>query len=140
MDEKYDILALIAERKILEAIERGDLDSLPGAGKPLADDDLASLPDDLRLAWRILRGAGYAPIHPETGCPANFHDLFSQAPEGGQAYKQLARLKISFDKKNKLKPPDCRGQPNNYKPDSQDIIDSEYLDKVLLRLAKPPKK
>lgn len=34
-----DIMATIAERKITEAIARGDLDSLAGAGKPLAMDE-----------------------------------------------------------------------------------------------------
>ena len=34
-----DILAIIAERKIREAMARGELDDLPGKGKPLALDE-----------------------------------------------------------------------------------------------------
>lgn len=52
---------LIAERKIAEAIERGELDDLPGAGQPLELDDDALVPEELRLAYRILKNAGYAP-------------------------------------------------------------------------------
>ena len=52
-------LEIIAERKIEEAIERGEFDDLPGAGQPLDLDDLdASLPEELRLAYRILKNAG----------------------------------------------------------------------------------
>jgi hypothetical protein len=35
------IFELIAERRIAEAVERGELDNLPGAGQPL---DLAETP------------------------------------------------------------------------------------------------
>ena len=55
------MLDLIAERKIAEALERGELDDLPGAGKPLALDDDALVPEDLRMAYRILKNAGYVP-------------------------------------------------------------------------------
>jgi len=52
---------LIAERKIAEAAAQGEFDELPGAGKPLdlAEDPL--VPEDQRMANRILRNAGFAP-------------------------------------------------------------------------------
>ena len=52
---------LIAERKIAEALSRGEFDDLPGAGRPLELDDDALVPEDMRMAHRILRNAGYAP-------------------------------------------------------------------------------
>lgn len=51
----------IAEQKIAEAIERGELDDLPGAGRPLELDDDALVPEELRLAYRVLKNAGYVP-------------------------------------------------------------------------------
>jgi hypothetical protein len=52
---------VIAEQRIREAAERGDLDNLPGAGRPLdLDEDLLE-PEDLRMAYRILKNAGYVP-------------------------------------------------------------------------------
>jgi len=51
----------IAEKKIAEAIERGEFKDLPGAGKPLALDDDAHIPEDLRVAYRILKNAGFVP-------------------------------------------------------------------------------
>lgn len=57
-----DILATIAERKILEAMARGELDNLPGAGKPLPrDEGLDAVPDELRMAYKILKNAGFVP-------------------------------------------------------------------------------
>ena len=51
----------LAEKKIAEAIARGELDDLPGAGKPLQLDDDANVPEDLRVAYRILKNAGFVP-------------------------------------------------------------------------------
>ena len=51
----------IAEKKIAEAIERGEFKDLPGAGKPLVLDDDAHIPEDLRVAYRILKNAGFVP-------------------------------------------------------------------------------
>ena len=56
----------IAERKIAEAIARGELDHLPGAGRPLELDDDAHVPEDLRVAYRILKNAGYVPPEVDT--------------------------------------------------------------------------
>jgi hypothetical protein len=55
------VFETIAEQKIAEALERGELDGLPGAGRPLALDDDAHVPEDLRLAYRLLKNAGFVP-------------------------------------------------------------------------------
>ena len=54
-------LDFLAERRIAEAVSRGELDDLPGAGRPLELDDDALVPEELRLAHRILKNAGYTP-------------------------------------------------------------------------------
>lgn len=51
----------IAEGRIQEAIERGEFDDLPGSGRPLALDDDSGVPEELRLAYRILKNAGFVP-------------------------------------------------------------------------------
>ncbi len=56
-----DFLKRIAEERIREAIERGEFDNLPGRGKPLRLDDDSSVPEDLRMAYRILKNTGYLP-------------------------------------------------------------------------------
>ena len=51
----------LAEQKITEAIERGELDDLPGAGQPLDLGDDAMVPEELRAGFRLLKNAGYLP-------------------------------------------------------------------------------
>lgn len=54
-------LLYLAERKIEEAIARGEFDNLPGAGRPLDLDDEDPLwPEEVRMARRILKNAGYS--------------------------------------------------------------------------------
>jgi hypothetical protein len=55
------MLDFVAEQKIAEAVSKGELDNLPGAGRPLNLDDDALVPEELRLAYRILKNAGFAP-------------------------------------------------------------------------------
>jgi hypothetical protein len=51
-------LQYIAERRIEEAIARGEFDNLPGAGRPIDLDDCDPLmPPEARMAWRILRNS-----------------------------------------------------------------------------------
>jgi hypothetical protein len=78
-------LEIIAERKIKEAIERGEFDDLPGAGRPLDLDDLdPSLPEELRLAYRVLKNAGM-----------NAADTQDEAAERARARKKLAILELA---------------------------------------------
>lgn len=51
----------LVEQRIREAMRKGELSGLPGEGKPLALDDDAMVPEELRVAHRILKNAGYAP-------------------------------------------------------------------------------
>jgi len=53
--------ALVVENRITEAIARGDFDNLPGAGKPLELDDDALVPEEERIAFRIMKNAGFIP-------------------------------------------------------------------------------
>lgn len=56
-----EFIRTIAEEKIQEAIRRGEMDHLPGTGKPLPPDDLENVPDELRVGFRMLKNAGMIP-------------------------------------------------------------------------------
>ncbi len=56
-----DPFELIAERKIQEAMEEGVFDDLPGAGKPIPEEDDPCLDPAQRMANRILKNAGITP-------------------------------------------------------------------------------
>jgi hypothetical protein len=55
----------VAESRILDAIARGDFENLPGAGKPLNLEEYFSSPEDLRMAFSILKNANCAPVEVE---------------------------------------------------------------------------
>lgn len=55
----------IAENRIREAIAQGQFDNLPGAGQPLNLEDYFSIPEDLRMAYSILKSANCVPIEVE---------------------------------------------------------------------------
>lgn len=56
-----DIVAVIAEGKIREAIENGEFDNLSGKGKPLDFNDLSHVPEELRAVYIIMKNSGMLP-------------------------------------------------------------------------------
>ena len=63
----------IAEQKISEAVAHGELDDLPGQGRPLRLDDDSLVPQELRAAYRLLKNAGYLP--PQAGTLRDIADV-----------------------------------------------------------------
>jgi hypothetical protein len=51
----------LAEERIRDAMDRGVFDHLPGCGKPLVLDDDSGVPEELRMAYRVLKNAGLVP-------------------------------------------------------------------------------
>ncbi|MGW6148649.1 DnaJ family domain-containing protein [Bacillus mycoides] len=56
-----DVFLNIAEEKIRQAIRNGDLDHIPGKGKPLQLEDLSMVHPELRMSYKILKNAGMIP-------------------------------------------------------------------------------
>lgn len=96
-------LDLLAERKIEEALARGELADLPGAGRPLDLDDDPLVPEDVRMAYRILKNAGFVP--PEVEQIREISALENAVLRSGKAdyaararaAKRLALLKIRVE-------------------------------------------
>ena len=83
---------LIAERKIAEAAAHGEFDNLPGAGRPLELDEDPLVPEEQRMAHRILRNAGFKPPEVE------------EATKGGKKLSLLnTRIEARYFKKVALK-------------------------------------
>jgi hypothetical protein len=55
----------IAENRIREAILEGEFENLPGAGKPIDLTDYFKLPEQLRVAFSILKSANCVPAEVE---------------------------------------------------------------------------
>ena len=60
-----DFMNKIAEDRIRAAQDEGLFEDLPGKGKPLNLDDDRTVPEDMRLAFKILKNAGCLPIEME---------------------------------------------------------------------------
>lgn len=56
-----NILAELAERSILAAQQRGEFDHLEGQGQPLQLEGDPFVPEHLRMAFKMLKNAGYVP-------------------------------------------------------------------------------
>ena len=96
------MLELIAERKIAEALERGELANLPGEGRPVGLDDDALVPEDLRVAYRILKNAGFVPPEVEAFTEiAQLEDLVNREGEDAaaraKAVRKLALLRTRIE-------------------------------------------
>ncbi len=55
------ILAELAERAIQEAQSRGEFEGLKGQGQPLRAETDPFMPETLRMAYKVLKNAGYVP-------------------------------------------------------------------------------
>jgi hypothetical protein len=88
-------LDLVAEEKIREAIRAGAFDDLPGAGKPLALDDDRMIPEDLRMAYRILKNAGFVPPEVEARKEATgLRGLIATTEDNPARRRAIARLAL----------------------------------------------
>ena len=121
-----DILDHIVEQRIAEAAERGDFDDLPGAGQPLDLDDDALIPRDLRMAYRLLRNAGYVPDEVRLlGELASAEQLLAQAVDPTDRAIASARMRLLLDRLGV-----SRGGALH--------LQSQYFDKLLERLTADP--
>lgn len=85
----------IVEAKIAEAQRAGAFDDLPGAGKPLDLDDDRLVPEDMRMAYRILRNAGFVPPEVEARREAaNLRKLIAATADHPERRRALAKLAL----------------------------------------------
>lgn len=103
-------IALIAERRIEQASKDGEFDNLPGAGRPLELEDDSMVPDDLRMAYKVLRNAGYLP--PELASAREIQtvmDLLENCSDEREKYRQMQKLQVLL-----RKVANSRHRPVNY--------------------------
>ena len=100
----FAVLERLAEERIRDAIQRGEFDNLPGRGKPLDLEDDRHIPDDLRLAYKVLKNAACLP--PELELKKEIRkaeELLSSMEDEGQKYRQLQKLNFLVMKLNEMR-------------------------------------
>jgi len=99
-----DIFTRIAERLIREAMENGEFDNLEGAGKPLNFADETWIPEDLRIAYRVLKNAGYIPPEIELRNEIiNMSSLINTIDDDKERLKKIKELNFILLKLNTMR-------------------------------------
>ena len=91
----------IAEEKIQEAIAGGEFDNLPGKGKPLNLDAYFATPEQMRMAYSILKSAEILPEEMELlrqiECLNQFVSSSQNPTERKLLQQELAEKVTSFE-------------------------------------------
>jgi hypothetical protein len=94
----------IIEERILRAQKEGEFDNLPGAGEPLELSDDRWIPEDLRLAYKILKNADCTP--PEIELKKEIlqtETLLAGMKDTEESYRLLKKLNFLIMKFNTLR-------------------------------------
>jgi hypothetical protein len=93
----------IVEERIREAQKNGEFDDLPGRGKPLSLEDESHIPEDLRIAYKILKNADCLP--PEILEKKEIHqmeELLATIPDEKERYKLIKKINYRIMKLNMM--------------------------------------
>ena len=120
----------IVEDRILRAEREGAFENLSGAGEPLPMEDYSHIPEDLRLAHKILKNADCLP--PELEARKEIRqteELLAGMSDTAEKYQTMKKLNFLIMKLNTIR---------------NTSIDLEmpqlYLGKLTDRISKPAKK
>lgn len=95
----------LAEKRIKEGIRQGQFENLPGRGQPLVFEDDSMIPQDLRMAYKMLKNAGFIPPELQTEKEIkNALDLLDDLQDERERYRQVTKLNILVTKANMLRP------------------------------------
>ncbi len=120
----------LVEERIKNAQKKGDFNNLPGSGKPLDLDDNSCVAEDLRLAYKILKNADFAP--PEIEIKNEIkktEDLLAGMKDEKEKYRTLKKLNFLIMKLNSM-----RSSSVNFD------FPQQYVEKVAGRLETKGKK
>jgi hypothetical protein len=99
-----EAIRLIAERKISEALQKGQLDNESWRNRPLPMTADNMVPGELRMAYKILKNAGYLPPEIETKKEIQqIEDLLANCEDERIRVKQIKKLNFLVLKLNTMK-------------------------------------
>ena len=102
----FSFIHIVAEDRIHRAVEDGVFDDLEGTGRPLPADEAANMPPELRMAYRVLKNAGY--VSEEVRAKAveqnqivSTPELFGECSDEQKAYRKMRKLRTSMARANR---------------------------------------
>ncbi len=94
----------LVEERIETAMREGAFDDLPGKGRPLQLDDDSMVPEDLRMAYKVLRNSGYVPQ--EVADRKEIQDIvemLERNPDEQTRFRQIKKLNVLIQRWNTRK-------------------------------------
>jgi len=94
----------IVEERIRKAQQQGEFDDLPGHGKPLILEDDSCVPEDLRVAYKVLKNADCLP--PEIELKKEIRrteDLLEDMQDTADKYRVMKKLNFLIMKLNTMR-------------------------------------
>jgi hypothetical protein len=93
----------IIEKRIKDAQKRGEFDDLPGSGEPLTLEDDSQIPEDLRLAYKILKNADCLPPELELKKEIRkMEDMLEDIPDEKEKYRHMKRINYKIMQLNMM--------------------------------------
>ena len=97
-------LQKIIEQKIREAQVKGEFDDLPGTGKPVEIEDDRHVPEDLRMAYKILKNANCVPPELELKKEIRrMEDMLEHLSDEKEKYRQIKKINFKIMQLNMLR-------------------------------------
>ena len=91
----------MVEQRIKKAQQEGEFERLPGAGRPLQLEDDSGVPEDLRLAYKILKNADCLPPElAEKKEIRQMEDMLARIPEEEEKYRLIKKINYKIMKLN----------------------------------------
>jgi hypothetical protein len=92
-----NFFTLLAEERIEKALREGAFEELPGAGKPLEYEDDSQIPEELRMAYKILKNSGHIPPELEDRKEIQtLTELLASCPDEQTRYRQIQKINALF--------------------------------------------
>lgn len=94
-------LEKIIEKKIQEADAKGEFDDLPGKGEPMEIEDDSHVPEDLRLAYKVLKNANCVP--PEVAARKEIRqmeDMLENISDEKEKYRHIKKINYLISQLN----------------------------------------
>ena len=93
----------IVEKRIKEAQRNGEFDDLPGHGEPMEYKEDRHIPEDLRLAYKILKNSDCLPPElVEKKEIRQMEDMLDSIPDEKEKYKLIKKINYKIMKLNML--------------------------------------
>ena len=108
-------IQIIAERRIAQAMEKGELAVEGWQGRPLPVEEMGHIPPDLRMAFKMLKNAGYLPPEIEARKEIQqVEELLAATEDEHERLRQMKKLNVLRLKCNTMRQRPIHAEEGDY--------------------------